>query len=161
MLIRLISDNLFYSLKFFYSNFFFLKVGKNKNKELSFKFLYNLNIEYPSLFAINSSLKIKNASLLVILIYFLNSNGNGSNCTQVLDHRKINNTFKGYKLYFSSSVKKINIILNNVLYKPLSIIVSLNINTKKLTNILFLRKNKVFNKGRYSRNRQFYRTGVY
>lgn len=27
--------------------------------------------------------------------------------------------------------------------------------------ILFLRKNKVFNKGRYSRNRQYYRTGVY
>jgi hypothetical protein len=28
-------------------------------------------------------------------------------------------------------------------------------------SILFLRKNKVFNKGRYSRNRQIYRTGVY
>lgn len=27
--------------------------------------------------------------------------------------------------------------------------------------ILFLRKNKIFNKGRYSRNRQIYRTGVY
>ena len=27
--------------------------------------------------------------------------------------------------------------------------------------ILFLRKNKIFNKGRYSRNRQLYRTGVY
>jgi len=28
-------------------------------------------------------------------------------------------------------------------------------------NILYLRKAKVFNKGRYSRNRQYYRTGVY
>lgn len=28
-------------------------------------------------------------------------------------------------------------------------------------NILYLRKNKIFNKGRYSRNRQYYRTGVY
>jgi hypothetical protein len=27
--------------------------------------------------------------------------------------------------------------------------------------VLFLRKNKIFNKGRYSRNRQLYRTGVY
>jgi hypothetical protein len=27
--------------------------------------------------------------------------------------------------------------------------------------ILFIRKNRVFNKGRYSRNRQNYRTGVY
>jgi hypothetical protein len=28
-------------------------------------------------------------------------------------------------------------------------------------DMLFLRKSKIFNKGRYSRNRQFYRTGVY
>lgn|ERR1739848_282207 len=27
--------------------------------------------------------------------------------------------------------------------------------------VMFLRKSKIFNKGRYSRNRQFYRTGVY
>lgn len=37
------------------------------------------------------------------------------------------------------------------------------LNNKSLQsiNVLFLRKNKVFNKGRYSRNRQYYRTGVY
>jgi hypothetical protein len=35
---------------------------------------------------------------------------------------------------------------------------SLNLNKY---NILYLRKAKVFNKGRYSRNRQYYRTGVY
>ena len=35
------------------------------------------------------------------------------------------------------------------------------INLKKKLNCLFLRKNKTFNKGRYSRNRQVYRTGVY
>jgi hypothetical protein len=28
-------------------------------------------------------------------------------------------------------------------------------------NMQFLRRSKIFNKGRYSRNRQFYRTGVY
>lgn len=33
--------------------------------------------------------------------------------------------------------------------------------TTNALEVLFLRKNKVFNKGRYSRNRQFYRTGVY
>ena len=32
---------------------------------------------------------------------------------------------------------------------------------KNLINIFFLRKTKYFNKGRYSRNRQIYRTGVY
>ena len=35
-----------------------------------------------------------------------------------------------------------------------------NFNSNKF-NIFFLRKNKIFNKGRYSRNRQNYRTGVY
>ena len=35
------------------------------------------------------------------------------------------------------------------------------INLKKNLNCFFLRKNKTFNKGRYSRNRQIYRTGVY
>lgn len=37
----------------------------------------------------------------------------------------------------------------------------LNNTTLQSINILFLRKNKIFNKGRYSRNRQYYRTGVY
>jgi hypothetical protein len=37
--------------------------------------------------------------------------------------------------------------------------VDLNYNKNNL--IFFLRKNKIFNKGRYSRNRQIYRTGVY
>ena len=34
-------------------------------------------------------------------------------------------------------------------------------NNKSKIKIFFLRKNKIFNKGRYSRNRQIYRTGVY
>jgi hypothetical protein len=33
--------------------------------------------------------------------------------------------------------------------------------TSKNYNINFIRKNKIFNKGRYSRNRQLYRSGVY
>lgn len=32
---------------------------------------------------------------------------------------------------------------------------------KKNYTIFFIRKNRIFNKGRYSRNRQLYRTGVY
>lgn len=35
------------------------------------------------------------------------------------------------------------------------------INLQNSNKIYFLRKNKIFNKGRYSRNRQLYRTGVY
>ena len=37
----------------------------------------------------------------------------------------------------------------------------INPNSLKNYNILYLRKNRIFNKGRYSRNRQLYRTGVY
>jgi hypothetical protein len=38
-----------------------------------------------------------------------------------------------------------------------------NIDLSNLTDykLQFLRKNKIFNKSRYSRNRQLYRTGVY
>lgn len=37
----------------------------------------------------------------------------------------------------------------------------IDLNFNKNNIVLFLRKNKIFNKGRYSRNRQLYRTGVY
>ena len=49
----------------------------------------------------------------------------------------------------------------SVRYSPSTVSKYLNTNYTDILNILFLRKNKVFNKGRYSRNRQFYRTGVY
>ena len=41
--------------------------------------------------------------------------------------------------------------------------VSKYIKLENLNNYVFLyiRKNRIFNKGRYSRNRQLYRTGVY
>lgn len=46
-------------------------------------------------------------------------------------------------------------------YSPTTVVKYLHNNYLNSLDILFLRKNKVFNKGRYSRNRQFYRTGVY
>ena len=60
--------------------------------------------------------------------------------------------------------EKLNKAVNNtwlVKFSPsnfIKYIDYLNVNTY---NILYLRKAKVFNKGRYSRNRQYYRTGVY
>jgi hypothetical protein len=45
-------------------------------------------------------------------------------------------------------------------FNPTSVIHNTNSLLKK-TKIYFLRKNKIFNKSRYSRNRQLYRTGVY
>lgn len=54
------------------------------------------------------------------------------------------------KSFFSIKSFLLNFVENNLKYFFL----------KKKT-IFFLRKQKCFNKGRYSRNRQLYRTGVY
>lgn len=66
---------------------------------------------------------------------------------------KIKNVFINDFFFFK---KKKRVLINNnflykffILFKPKSFI------------LLFLRKNRVFNKGRYSRNRQNYRSGVY
>ena len=46
-------------------------------------------------------------------------------------------------------------------FSPTNVAKYLNSYYLNSLDVLYLRKNKVFNKGRYSRNRQFYRTGVY
>lgn len=48
-----------------------------------------------------------------------------------------------------------------VKYSNTNIVKFINTYSLNSFDILFLRKSKIFNKGRYSRNRQFYRTGVY
>ena len=47
------------------------------------------------------------------------------------------------------------------IFQSFSFLKFLKTNNLLNSNIFFLRKIRVFNKGRYSRNRQFYRTGVY
>ena len=49
----------------------------------------------------------------------------------------------------------------SIVYANTSLTKNITINNLQNFVVLFLRKGKVFNKGRYSRNRQFYRTGVY
>lgn len=55
---------------------------------------------------------------------------------------------------------KINSLFT-VRFSPTNIAKYLTNSASQFLEILFLRKSKIFNKGRYSRNRQFYRTGVY
>lgn len=74
-------------------------------------------------------------------IIFLNKK---INCSNLINFKNINLKSK-WKIIFN----------NSFLYKFISN------DTIKSYNILFLRKNRIFNKGRYSRNRQNYRTGVY
>lgn len=49
----------------------------------------------------------------------------------------------------------------NIRFSPTTVVKYVNNTATDIFNVLYLRKTKVFNKGRYSRNRQFYRTGVY
>lgn len=90
--------------------------------------------------------------------------------------------FKNDFSFFNLYLNKIKILSNYIKYnfKNINLVqfcenvsnnykINFNINNiSKYINIInnpfiinFLRKNKVFNKGRYSRNRQYYRTGVY
>lgn len=48
-----------------------------------------------------------------------------------------------------------------VRYSESSVSKHIELNNLKLFNFFYIRKNRIFNKGRYSRNRQLYRTGVY
>jgi hypothetical protein len=61
-------------------------------------------------------------------------------------------------LFFNSAVKSKPAV---VLYKVSNMIKNFLFLPVRSVTILFLRKQRIFNKGRYSRNRQLYRTGVY
>lgn len=74
----------------------------------------------------------------------------------------INKKIEKYYHFFKNKLKiKIEKPLNNIniLFNSTSIVKNINDDTQY--TLYFLRKNKSFNKGRYSRNRQNYRTGVY
>lgn len=61
-------------------------------------------------------------------------------------------------------IKYFDILLKNyytIKFSESSITKYINSNNLKNYSFFYLRKNRIFNKGRYSRNRQLYRTGVY
>ena len=62
-----------------------------------------------------------------------------------------------YFLFF----KKLKFKKYSIKFKPSNLLGLNNFFSLQNMNVLFLRKNKVFNKSRYSRNRQYYRTGFY
>lgn len=144
--------------KYFYHNYniSFLKYSEllyvfkkfNINQSSLYVYLYlfiynftkieNFNIKFYSVLSNNS------------VLYFLN------NTTSIL-----NNLLISLKKNIVVSVNKINNSNYLIRYSPTNVAKYLHSNYLSSLNVLFLRKNKIFNKGRYSRNRQFYRTGVY
>ena len=74
----------------------------------------------------------------------------------------ITNTFQIVnRLFVKNFFKKNKDLVHKPNYSSTSINKYLNLKNIKNFNFQFLRKNKVYNKGRYSRTRQNYRTGVY
>ena len=169
-------------------NFLFFYFNKNNLNKKNYK--YNLNYYndwYTYLFnnfnkfeKINFdktdliNLKKKRFDYIVKTIKLYNNSYKFFN----LNLYKKNNFFSNLYIYVSnyyislnsSFFKKINFnksffknIYNNLPIRFSNSSVNKYINFSNLTNYSFfyLRKNKIFNKSRYSRNRQLYRTGVY
>lgn len=159
----------------------------NKNNKLTFKinsmlfFVIKNNFYYKNIinFFLSKKINVKDNNNTLILNN-LNFNYNSSNnLTNFFfsdnTHRIANNNINLIKSYFNFDFfqkqlvsylnffnKKINLNSNYFIKFSVSdFFKNLNGLTLNYMNVLFLRKNKVFNKGRYSRNRQYYRTGVY
>lgn len=66
-----------------------------------------------------------------------------------------------HKIFFFNFFVKKSFNFFFIKFKPSNLLKLYNFFSFNQININFLRKNKIFNKGRYSRNRQYYRTGVY
>jgi len=147
----------FFSIsKNFFNNFMFSFVTGNFLFLIFFKKVSNDKnlIKKVNLLNFSNLLKLKNINYNYINYKKLNlvysNNLKNINNLKIINLISINNSFKK------------NILnLWNIKYAPSNFLKYISLNNLSVYNILFLRKNKVFNKGRYSRNRQYYRTGVY
>ena len=165
-----------YLLKFVF-NLFLYKNNNIQNKISKFRPFY-INYFFKknkASFFLNEYFYI-NENKLFIINFLSNNNKNtkvnsfngieykGLNNMKLIDNFVSNLYFKSF--FFKKTNKKhiININTNisvRKIYQVISYIQFFFEKNFNKINILFLRKFRVFNKGRYSRNRQFYRTGVY
>ena len=187
VLIKIIYSNFFYNFRRlgFYNNkvdycynfnfmfmFFVNKNYKNiKNVlQINSNFLVdnlnNLNYKYSSTFKIKNLL-INNVDTNILAISRnINNNSYVKNIVLYKNYFKnVDSTFVNVYNKWSLSVKTgFSQLINNIWNIKFSNSNILKyVDGSNLNNyiIFYLRKSKVFNKGRYSRNRQIYRTGVY
>jgi hypothetical protein len=150
ILFNIIKNN-FYVLNLTY--FLIINLFHDKKNLIAEKMLNNLNFNLTSnckteffAFSLHDSIfkssKVEN--LLIFSNFLINQIPNFISKLTKINTVQIKN-LNNYKIKFSVS----------------DFFKNLNNTTLNYINILFLRKNKIFNKGRYSRNRQYYRTGVY
>jgi hypothetical protein len=147
-----------YKNNFNYSNllyFFSLIKYINALKILGTKLLVNNNLNYK--------FEQKNSKTVSFLFAKENSVVNKFNKVNFIETLfNINHFSNTLSTIYNNYNSKLNITSQyKIKYSVSDFFKNLNANTLNYMNIMFLRKNKVFNKGRYSRNRQNYRTGVY
>lgn len=158
--------NLF-TIKEFYYYFlkhFFLKKNINFVKDLSTNFkkneIYFYKINKLQYFC-SRDLKYNNLKIFIKINFFFNRLSLKKQQLNIYWQLFLQN-FNYLELY------KINTNFNKYLkqkfpirYNPTNIVKHLSNVSLRINKIYFLRKIKIFNKSRYSRNRQIYRTGVY
>lgn len=114
-------------------------------------------------FFLNKSFTVKTFKSVSVLDFFIKSNFNKniSNSVELFNIKlnKIKNNYNNLNRSSFLNFTDKHSMTSFIKYNSTSIVKYINNNTDY--SIYFLRKNKSFNKGRYSRNRQNYRTGVY
>jgi hypothetical protein len=139
---------------------------------------YNINFDtFCELMSIFYFVETKYTNYINIVVYFFKKNRLDSfKSVEIISMLNVRPFFKLYSKFKKINLKRIllpakkkkvyeslsNITSNFLIrFSPTTIVKYLSTFDLNSYQILYLRKNKIFNKGRYSRNRQFYRTGVY
>jgi len=181
--IKLIKEvNFFYFYKFNLFNLFSLfnlfnfinfLVKNNFKMNLFLDILVYKHLLFKLLNKFKNKFKKKMFVKLVLIFFFLNFKKNNFKKNNYNYFYKKKFYKKNYNYFYKKLIKfyKITlklkfkvIFLKNLFFikfTPSSINKYINIFESANFNFFFIRKNKIFNKSRYSRNRQLYRTGVY
>jgi len=174
----------FFFKKYFnlYSSFFYKSYSEFNNLKLIFFFfnlyslsknkfiVYNLNV-FNDWYKYNFNLNfVKNISVkkINLNLFYLKDKFFKYNKLFLKNFKQSYKNIYFFKLFAKDLKMKINSdwkkLLNKhyfVKFSESSLSKYININSVKLYKFNFIRKNRIFNKSRYSRNRQLYRTGVY
>lgn len=154
-------------------------INKFKDSYKFYKFTNSVSKLTPLDFITVVNFTKKNL-ITTINLYIWRTSFSDKNLYIISKDIKVKKNLNNYIVFFSQKLKKLKIFIitnkvvniNNNYLNNLSNLYTINFSASNVVKylselsisnsaILFLRKNKVFNKSRYSRNRQTYRTGAY
>jgi hypothetical protein len=146
----------------FLKNFIESNLNNNTKQNKKFKIFYFLKKKQSFFIFYNYfNIDVNIATILSTLLKFNTYKKNDKK-----KKNKISNELKkiNVNIFYKNKNSNENNFKNKVssyIYKVDSFLKNIHTRNNININIQFLRKFRVFNKSRYSRNRQFYRTGVY